>query len=122
MSNEGYSLLFTKVFSKEPFRPEGGGRKMRKYEIMYIIRPDLDEEGRKALIERFNTVLTDQGAELEKVDEMGMRRLAYEIDDYREGYYVVIETNSEPNAIQEFDRLAKISDDIIRFMTIRPGE
>ena len=95
---------------------------MRKYEIMYIIRPDLDEQGRKALIERFNTVLTDQGAELEKVDEMGMRRLAYEIDDYREGYYVVIETNSEPNAIQEFDRLAKISDDIIRFMTIRPGE
>ncbi|MFA8439019.1 30S ribosomal protein S6 [Pueribacillus sp. YX66] len=95
---------------------------MRKYEIMYIIRPDLDEEGRKALIERFNTVLTDQGAELEKVDEMGMRRLAYEIDDYREGYYVVIETNSEPNAIQEFDRLAKISDDIIRFMAIRPGE
>lgn len=95
---------------------------MRKYEIMYIIRPDLDEEGRKALIERFNTVLTDNGAELEKVDEMGMRRLAYEIDDYREGYYVVIETNSEPNAIQEFDRLAKISDDIIRFMAIRPGE
>lgn len=54
---------------------------------------------------------------------MGMRRLAYEIDDYREGYYVVLEINSNnPTAISEFDRLAKINDDIIRFMTIRPGE
>lgn len=95
---------------------------MRKYEIMYIIRPNLDEEGRKALIERFNTVLTDRGAELEKVNEMGMKRLAYEIDDFREGYYVVLDVNSKPEAIEEFDRLAKISDDIIRFMAIRPGE
>ncbi|PWA06712.1 30S ribosomal protein S6 [Pueribacillus theae] len=95
---------------------------MRKYEIMYIIRPNLDEEGRKALVERFNTVLTDRGAELEKVNEMGMKRLAYEIDDFREGYYVVLEVNSKPEAIEEFDRLAKISDDIIRFMAIRPGE
>ncbi len=95
---------------------------MRKYEIMYIIRPDLDEEGRKALIERFNAVLTENGAEIEKVEEMGMRRLAYEIDDYREGYYVVIELNSEPKAVQEFDRLAKINDDIIRFLAIRPDK
>lgn len=92
---------------------------MRKYEIMYIVRPDLDEEGRKALIERFNTVLTDNGAEIEKVEEMGMRRLAYEIKKYREGYYVVVVANSEPVAVQEFDRLAKINDDIVRFMIIR---
>jgi len=92
---------------------------MRKYEIMYIVRPDLDEEGRKALIERFNKVLTDNGAEIEKVEEMGMRRLAYEIKKYREGYYVVVVLNSEPNAVQEFDRLAKINDDIVRFMIIR---
>lgn len=92
---------------------------MRKYEIMYIVRPDLDEEGRKALIERFNKVLTDNGAEIEKVDEMGMRRLAYEIKKYREGYYVVVVLNSGPVAVQEFDRLAKINDDIVRFMIIR---
>lgn len=92
---------------------------MRKYEIMYIVRPDLDEEGRKALIERFNTVLTDNGAEIEKVEEMGMRRLAYEINKYREGYYVVIVLNSKPVAVEEFDRLAKINDDIVRFMIIR---
>jgi len=96
---------------------------MRKYEIMYIIRPNLDEEARKALIERFNTILTDNGAEIEKANEMGTRRLAYEINDFREGYYVVLDVNSDkPEAINEFDRLAKISDDIIRFMAIRPGE
>jgi len=94
---------------------------MREYEIMYIVRPDLDEEGRNALIERFNNILTDNGGEIEKVDEMGMRRLAYEIKDYREGYYVVVNVKGSPKAIQEFDRLAKINNDIIRFMAIRPG-
>lgn len=96
---------------------------MRKYEIMYIIRPNLEEEGRKALVERFNQILTDNGAEIENVDEMGMRRLAYEINDFREGYYVVLDVNSDnPEAISEFNRLGRISDDIIRFMAIRPGE
>lgn len=96
---------------------------MRNYEIMYIIRPDLEEEGRKALVERFNKILTDHGAVVDNVDEMGMRRLAYEIDDFREGYYVVLQVNSEnPEAISEFNRLARINDDIIRFMAIRPGE
>lgn len=51
---------------------------MNKYEIMYIIRPDLEEEARKEVVEYFNKVLTDNGAELENVDEMGMKRLAYE--------------------------------------------
>ncbi|WP_062200888.1 30S ribosomal protein S6 [Massilibacterium senegalense] len=92
---------------------------MRKYEIMYIIRPNMEEEAQKALIERFNNVLTEQGAEITKFTEMGKRRLAYEINDFREGYYVLINLVAQPAAVQEFDRLAKISDDIIRFMTIK---
>lgn len=92
---------------------------MRKYEIMYIIRPNMEEEAQKALIERFNNVLTEQGAEITKFTEMGKRRLAYEINDFHEGYYVLINLVAQPAAVQEFDRLAKISDDIIRFMTIK---
>lgn len=92
---------------------------MRKYEIMYIIRPNMEEEAQKALIERFNNVLTEQGAEITKFTEMGKRRLAYEINDFHEGYYVLINFVAQPAAVQEFDRLAKISDDIIRFMTIK---
>ncbi|HET7627701.1 MAG TPA: 30S ribosomal protein S6 [Bacillales bacterium] len=92
---------------------------MNKYEIMYIVRPDLEEEGQKSVAERFDKILTDNGAEINKVEEMGKRRLAYEIDDYREGVYRVVYTTASPEAINEFDRIAKINDDIIRFMTIR---
>ncbi|KMJ55164.1 30S ribosomal protein S6, partial [Bacillus sp. LL01] len=63
---------------------------MRKYEIMYIIAPNLEEAANKEIIERFNGVLTTNGAEIEKVEEMGKRRLAYEINDYREGFYVLL--------------------------------
>ncbi|WP_411954347.1 30S ribosomal protein S6 [Alkalibacillus sp. S2W] len=92
---------------------------MNKYEIMYIIRPDMEEEARQAVVERFNKVLTDNGAETENVDEMGMRRLAYEIKDYRDGYYVVVHFTGDSTAIEEFDRQAKFTDDIIRHMAVR---
>ncbi|AVR01007.1 30S ribosomal protein S6 [Oceanobacillus picturae] len=92
---------------------------MRKYEIMYIIRPDIEEDAQTALIERFNGILTDNGAEIEKVDEKGKKRLAYEIKDYRDGYYVIINFSGDENAVNEFDRLAKFSDDIIRHIAIR---
>ncbi|GAB4071992.1 30S ribosomal protein S6 [Barrientosiimonas marina] len=92
---------------------------MRQYEIMYIIRPDMEEEAQTSLIERFNNVLTDNGAEIDKVDEMGKQRLAYEIKDYRDGYYVVIKFSGDENPVNEFDRQAKFSDDIIRHMAIR---
>ncbi len=95
---------------------------MRKYEIMYIIRPDIEDEAQTALVERFNKVLTDNGAEIEKVDDKGKKRLAYEINDYRDGYYVLINFSSEVDAINEFDRLAKFSDDIIRHMVIREDD
>ncbi len=87
---------------------------------MYIIRPNIDEETQKAVMDKFHTVLTDNGAEIVKVNEMGKRRLAYEINDYREGYYVVVNVQSaDAAAVNEFDRLAKFSDDIIRQMVIR---
>lgn len=95
---------------------------MRNYEIMYIIRPDIEEEARKELIERFNSILTDNGATIEKVDEMGLRRLAYEIKKYRDGYYVVVNFKGDQRAINEFDRQAKFVDDIIRHLIVRLDE
>lgn len=92
---------------------------MRKYEIMYIIRPDIEEEAMTALVERFNGILTDNGAEIEKVDEKGKKRFAYEIQDYRDGYYVIINFSSDDQALNEFDRLAKYNNDILRHITIR---
>lgn len=95
---------------------------MRKYEILYIISPNLDETATKELIERYNDVLTSNGAEIEKVEEMGKRRLAYEIKKFREGYYVVIHVNAQPDAIREFDRLIKINEDVIRVLITRDDD
>ena len=95
---------------------------MRKYEIMYIIRPNIEEDAKKALVERFNTILTDNGAELTQAKEWGKRRLAYEINDFRDGYYMLLKVNAEAAAIQEFDRLAKINEDIIRHMATKEEE
>ncbi|WP_042147698.1 30S ribosomal protein S6 [Paucisalibacillus sp. EB02] len=95
---------------------------MRKYEIMYIIRPDMEEEAQAAVIERFNGILTDNGAEIEKVKEVGKKRLAYEINDYRDGYYVLINFSGDEKSVNEFDRLAKFSEDIIRHIAIREDD
>lgn len=95
---------------------------MRKYEIMYIIRPNIEDEAKKALVERFDNVLTNQGAEIIESKEWGKRRLAYEIQNFRDGYYHIINVNAEPVAVQEFDRLAKINGDIIRHIVVREEE
>ncbi|TGA98666.1 30S ribosomal protein S6 [Sporolactobacillus shoreae] len=92
---------------------------MRKYEIMYILRPDLEEDQEKAVKEKLASILTDNGAEINEVKEMGKRRLAYEITDFNTGVYVVLYVNAESPAINEFDRLTKINDDVIRFMVIK---
>ena len=92
---------------------------MRKYEIMYIIRPTVEDEAKKALIERFDSVLTSNGAEIIESKEWGKRRLAYEIDDLREGYYQLVTANAGSEAIDEFTRLANINEGIIRHMTVR---
>ena len=92
-----------------------------KYEIMFIIRPDLGEDNREQLIERFKKVLTDNGAEITKSDFWSKnRKFAYEIEDYTEGDYYLVELNtSSLDAVNEFDRLALISDDILRHMVVR---
>ncbi|AGX07011.1 MULTISPECIES: 30S ribosomal protein S6 [Bacillaceae] len=92
---------------------------MRKYEIMYVIRPNIEDEAKKALVERFNSILTDNGAELTESKDWGKRRLAYEINDFRDGYYQLIHLNAEAAAVDEFTRLAKISEDIIRHMVVK---
>ncbi len=95
---------------------------MRKYEVMYIIRPNIDDEAKKALVERFSGILTDNGAEITNVKEWGKRRLAQEINDFRDGYYMILNVMSNPEAVSEFDRLAKISEDIIRHIVVKEEE
>ncbi|MEK4630484.1 MAG: 30S ribosomal protein S6 [Solibacillus sp.] len=95
---------------------------MRKYELMYIIRPNIEEDAKKALVERFNEILTSNGAEIVEAKEWGKRRLAYEINDFREGFYQIVKVNADTAAINEYTRLANISEDIIRHIAVREEE
>ena len=92
-----------------------------KYEIMYIIRPNIDEEAKTALIERFDAILKDNGAEVIESKDWEKRRLAYEMNGYREGIYHIVKVSSPSSAtaVNEFDLLAKINDDIIRHMIVK---
>ncbi|CAM3808026.1 30S ribosomal protein S6 [Alkalicoccus chagannorensis] len=95
---------------------------MRNYEIMYIVRPDLEEANTKETVERFNKVLADNGAEVTETNEKGRKRLAYEINDFAEGYYVLLQVKAEKPALDEFNRLSSINDNILRSMIVREDD
>jgi len=92
---------------------------MTNYEIMYIVRPNLEEEAIKKVHESFVKLLSDNGANVTETKELGQKQLAYEIKKYKTGYYFLINLEAENDkAIKEFDRLALISEDIIRHLVI----
>lgn len=92
---------------------------MNKYESMYILKPNLDEETKAALIAKFKSLVEDNGGKVEKVDEMGQRKLAYEINYISEGYYVLMTFESQGELPQELERIYNITEDVIRFNVIR---
>lgn len=89
---------------------------MRNYEIMYIVNASIDEEARKAEIEKLHSILTNNGATVTKVNEWGLRDFAYPIDDMLKGYYVVIKVTAEEAALKEFARLTKIDKNVVRHL------
>jgi len=95
---------------------------LRAYELMYVIRPDLDDEAANAVVERFNGIITNNGGEVESATRWGRRRLAYEVKKFREGLYMLVLFKGEPAVERELERLMKISDEVIRFMVIRRDE
>ncbi|HEL2474368.1 TPA: 30S ribosomal protein S6 [Streptococcus suis] len=93
---------------------------MAKYEILYIIRPNIEEEAKNALVARFDSILTDNGATIVESKAWEKRRLAYEIKDFREGLYNIVNVEaSNDEALKEFDRLSKINGDILRHMIVK---
>ena len=86
-----------------------------KYECMYIIKPDLGEEETAAVVERFKALVEANGT-LDEMEEMGKRKLAYEINYISEGYYVLVKFTSGPDFPAELDRLMGINDNIMRSM------
>lgn len=95
---------------------------MRKYEVMYIIRPDLDEAKNREIVESFNTLIQNNGGEVLKVEPWGKRRLAYEINKIREGYYVLVHFNGPTTLPAELERNFRISDNILRYLVTNVTE
>jgi len=92
---------------------------MRKYEIMYILRADLDDAARKDVMDKLAKIITDNGGKVEKTDEsMGLRELAYPIKDQTKGYYVVLNVSMDNVAINEFNRLVRINPSVLRHLIV----
>ncbi len=94
---------------------------INKYETIMVINPTLEEEKIEATIEKFKALISANG-EVTNVDVWGKRKLAYEIDDLTEGYYVLVEFSSKPEFPAELERVYKITDGIIRDIVIKKDE
>jgi small subunit ribosomal protein S6 len=92
---------------------------MNKYEIMFIVKPDVEEDARNSIIEGFKAVLTADNGTVDNVNEWGLRDFAYEIKHYKKGYYVVVDATTSAANIAEFERLSRINANVIRHLTIR---
>jgi len=95
---------------------------MRVYEVLFIIAPNVEEGDIDALITQLSDVATNQGARITKVDRMGRRRLAYQIQKFTDGYYVVFTIEGTGAEIAEVERRMRVTDAIIRYITIRIDE
>lgn len=94
---------------------------MNKYESVIIINPNLEGESIKALIEKFSNLINNNG-KVNSVEEIGKKRLAYEIRKNKEGYYVVFKFESKPEAIAELERIYRITDEVIKFIIVKEEE
>jgi small subunit ribosomal protein S6 len=95
---------------------------MRIYEELFIVKPDAPEEEVDQFVEQLRTQLTTAGATVDKVEKWGKRRLAYRVDKYREGSYVLLQFTSAPEAVKELERRLRVSDVVLKYLTVRIDE
>jgi small subunit ribosomal protein S6 len=93
----------------------------RRYEVLLIVDPRLDDTAIQEAIDKHVGVVTARGGEATKVDHWGRRRLAYEINHLTEGYYAIADLQAEPAAMEELDRVLRLADEVMRHKIVRPG-
>ena len=92
---------------------------MKKYEIMYIINASLDEAQFTAVQDRLHQTITNNQGTIDNVDDWGIKEFAYEIDHMKKGDYVVINVTANNEGIAEFQRLSRISNNVVRIMVVK---
>jgi small subunit ribosomal protein S6 len=95
---------------------------MRKYELIFIVRPDVSEEELEKLVAQMQGVVTGAGGTVEKVERMGKRRLAYRVRRHREGHYVLLVLTGGGETVKECERRLKVNDAVIKYITVRVDE
>jgi small subunit ribosomal protein S6 len=98
------------------------GGKMRKYEVAFIVHPDLDETAFNEVQERIKSWINDAGGKVTNVDLWGKKKLAYEIRKQTEGQYVLFETEMPPSFCAELERNLQLQESIMRYMVTKPAE
>ena len=95
---------------------------MRKYEIIFVVRPDVNDEELEKLVTQMQGVVTGAGGIIEKVEKMGRRRLAYRVARQREGLYILFVLEGNGDTVKEFERRLKVTDSVIKYLTVRVDE
>lgn len=95
---------------------------MRVYEVLFIVAPNTEEGDIETLVTQLRDVITNQGAQVTKVDRMGRRRLAYPIGKFNDGHYIVLTVEGTGAEIAEVERRMRVNDAVIRYITIRIDE
>jgi small subunit ribosomal protein S6 len=94
----------------------------RIYEELFIVRPDATDEEIDPLIEQITTLITGRGGTIDKTEKWGVRRLAYRVQKRNEGYYILIQFTAGPDIVREIERRLRVSDMVIKFITVRLDE
>lgn len=95
---------------------------MRHYETLFIVNPEISDEETDAVVDKFTGILTEGGAFIGMVDKWGRRRLAYTVKKFNKGYYVLLDYGATPQAVAEMERLFKIDEQVIRFLTVKQAD
>src|SRR5689334_17787203 len=95
---------------------------MRVYEELFIVRPDAPEEEVDAYIGQLKDLITNGKGTVDKADKWGTRRLAYRVQKYNEGVYVLLQFSSSPELVKEIERRMRVTDMVIKFITVRIDE
>src|SRR5580693_2417756 len=95
---------------------------MRVYEELFIVKPETAEEEVDGFVDQLKTLITGAKGNIDKVDNWGVRKLAYRVSKYAEGRYILIQFSSSPDAVKEVERRMRVTDMVIKFITVRVDE
>ena len=92
---------------------------MRNYEVMFVVKPTLEEEATLNVLANMKKILEEKNAKIVSEKNMGRRELAYEVKGFKNGNYFLLVVEATPEAVKEFDRVANINEDVIRHIVVR---